>query len=290
MRLPILSKQRIPDDPDDYRLTLVEHLEELRSRIVRSLVALVVGWFVGWQLVKPMYEYVNARIIAAVKLGTAGKVPIIEVIHSAPDAFFLKLKLSFWIGFTVVFPYIFLQLWGFIAPGLKVKERAALRSVAPWSVVLFIFGAIFAFLITPSAITWFATYAEEFPGIQINQEAGTLQFFILKMLLAFGIAFQLPLVVYILGALELLQAESLLKYWRHSATAIFIIAMVITPSNDPATMLMMAVPLCVMFMVSVYVVKATQAKKRKRATIKGPDDDPPDQDATPPNPGAYSIE
>ncbi len=272
MRFPVPSRSKIPDDPDDYRLSLVEHLEELRNRLVRSLLALAAGWIVGWYSVEPLYNYINARIIAAIKAGTHGKVIFIEVFHSATEPFFLLLRLSFWIGFTFAFPYIILQLWGFIQPGLKVKERRALNSVAPWSVFLFLLGAAFAYLITPSAITWFAGYSLRFQGNQINQEAGTLAFFVLKMLLAFGVAFQLPLVVWILGALELLTAETLMKNWRQATTAIFIVAVVVTPSNDPATMLMMAIPLCILFMVSVYVVKYTQTKRMRDRIIESDQD------------------
>ena len=86
----------------------------------------------------------------------------------------------------------------------------------------------------------------------------------LKSILAFGIGFQLPLVVYILGALNLLSAETLIKYWRHAAVAIFFISGAITPSNDIPSMLMMAIPLTILFAVSTYAVKVTQAKKKKK--------------------------
>lgn len=257
----------IPDDPDDYRLTLVEHINELRTRLVRSVVALVATWFLGWWLVDKLYEPLNDKIIEAVNSGLGGKVTYAEAFRNAPDAFMLKVKLSFYIGLVIVFPYLVVQIWGFIAPGLKLKERRALRSVTPWSVVLFLMGAGFAAFVTPSAIAWFASFLLDFKHTQLIQDPGSMVFFVLKMLLAFGIAFQLPLVVYILGALELLTAETLLKYWRHSATAIFIVAMIVTPSNDPFSMLMMAVPLCLLFIISVFVVKFTQGQKNKNNII-----------------------
>ena len=268
MRFLVPSNSNVPDDPDDYRLTLVEHLEELRNRLVRSLVSVAVGWTIGWFLVDPLYKYINVRILDAIKIGTHGKVVIIEKFDSATEPFFLLLQLSFWIGITLVFPYIVLQIWGFVQPGLKFTERQAMRTVAPWSVFLFILGATFAAIITPSAMTWFAQYALRFQGTIITQHAGTLAFFVLKMLLAFGVAFQLPLVVWILGALELLTAETLIKNWRQATMAIFVVAVVVTPSNDPATMLMMAIPLCMLFMASVYAVRFTQAKKKKSRLIE----------------------
>jgi sec-independent protein translocase protein TatC len=115
----------------------------------------------------------------------------------------------------------------------------------------------------PSALSWFASYIEEFQGTSLFQEAGTMSFFVLKMMLAFGIAFQLPLVVYILGALDLLSAETLMRHWRQAAVGIFILSAVITPSQDPLTMSMMALPLVLLFMISAYAVKIAQGKKRR---------------------------
>jgi sec-independent protein translocase protein TatC len=129
--------------------------------------------------------------------------------------------------------------------------------------VLFVIGASFCWFVIPSAYAWFASYMDSFPGADLMQEAGTMAMFTLKCILAFGIGFQLPLVVYVLGALNLLSAETLMKYWRHGAVAIFFLAGAITPSNDPATMLMMAIPLTVLFMVSAYAVKYTQRNKKK---------------------------
>jgi sec-independent protein translocase protein TatC len=87
--------------------------------------------------------------------------------------------------------------------------------------------------------------------------------FCLKMMLAFGIGFQLPLIVYALGAMNLLSAETLVKHWRHASVVIFVIAAALTPSNDAFSMLMMAIPLVILFMISVWAVKLTQGRKKR---------------------------
>jgi len=265
MPWPIRGKPKQPrnpsDDPEEFRATLVEHLEELRDRIVRSLVFLGIGWIIGWYLEAPIYKRLNDVITHAILSRLPKGADYRLVFHNVTEPFFLKLKLSFMIGLVIAFPFIVLQLWGFIAPGLKRNERNAVRSVAPASVLLFAMGVGFCWLIIPSAFTWFTSYVEEFNGTSVYQEAGTMVFLVLKMLLAFGIGFQLPLVIFVLGKLGLLSPDTLIKNWRQATAAIFVLAAVITPSNDIFSMLMMAVPLSLLFVLSVYAVKYTAKPK-----------------------------
>lgn len=195
------------------------------------------------------------------------------------EPFLLKLKLSFSIGLIGAVPLIVLQIWGFIVPGLRPSERKPIARMAPFSLVLFLIGAGFCWMILPAALQWFGSYIAEYPGTGLIQEPGTMAFFILKMMLAFGVGFQLPLVVYALGALDLLTAETLIQYWRQSVIVIFFAAAALTPSNDPTSMLMMAVPLVLLFMISVWFVKLTQRKKRKREAEEDTEEDAYDESA-----------
>ncbi|RYG43855.1 preprotein translocase subunit TatC, partial [bacterium] len=164
-------------------------------------------------------------------------------------------------GLVLCFPLLVLEIWGFLAPALHPREREPFRKLAPFSFVLFLMGAGFAWAIIPAALQWFVSYLAEFPSSALYQETGTMVFFVLKMMLAFGAGFQLPLVVYALGLMGLLTAETLVKNWRQAATVIFIASAVFTPSNDAISMLMMAIPLTILFGVSVWAVKVTQAKQ-----------------------------
>jgi sec-independent protein translocase protein TatC len=175
----------------------------------------------------------------------------------------LKFKLSFMLGLILAFPYLVIQLWGFVEPGLKENEKRPVRKMLPFSVLLFAMGVCFCWIILPSAFNWFAAYVEEFPGTVIYQEPGTMVFFILKMLLAFGMGFQLPLVVFLLGKIGLLTPETLTTYWRQSTVFIFVASAIITPSNDVFSMLMMAIPLSVLFIISIWALKITNRKKPK---------------------------
>jgi len=260
-------------DPEDFRLSLVEHLEELRDRIIRSILIVCVTWTIGWFAVMPLYGYLNDMVRKAVIPRLPKGIDYKEIFSHATEPFLLKLKLSFMIGIILAFPFLVLQIWGFVMPALKPNEQRPVKRLAPFSLVLFFMGVGFAWLILPSCMGWFASYVEEFPGTALYQEAGSMVFLILKLLAAFGISFQLPLIVYLLGDLELLSAETLLKYWRQSATAIFVIAMIVTPSQDPMTMLMMAIPLVILFMASVYAVKFTQRKRRRGRMLSAEESD-----------------
>lgn len=254
-------------DPEEFRLTLVEHLEELRNRIFRSILILSVTWLIGWFAFPHIYGYLNHVVDVAVRKVLKPGTEYREVFFMMTEPFLLKFTLSFWLGFFLAFPFLFMELWGFIEPALRLQESRPLKRLMPISILLFFMGSGFAWAIMPSAIGWFATYVEEFPGTAMNQHAGTMVYFVIKIVIAFGIAFQLPLVVYILGELELLTAETLLTYWRQCATAIFVVAMIVTPSQDPISMLAMAIPLCVLFMISVYAVKFSQARRLKAKKV-----------------------
>lgn len=259
------NKREVPDDPEDFRATLTEHLDELRTRIIRIVTLIVIGWVIGWYFQPHAYEFLNNVVTKQILTPRPGHKPVDykEVFGNATDAFMLKFKLSFMLGLIVAMPFCVMQLWAFIKPGLKPNERKPVTKIAPFSVLLFFMGAAFCFIILPSAIGWFVSYLEEFPGTSLYQEPGKMVFFILKLELAFGLAFQLPLIVFLLGTLGILTPETLLQYWRQSALGIFVISMIVTPSNDPGTMLMMAIPLCFLFIVSVYLVKWTTRKRRK---------------------------
>lgn len=258
------SSRQLPGDPDEFRLTLVEHLEELRDRIIRCIFILTATSIIGWWQFQNVYDFLNKVVERAVKEFLPKGTVYTEIFLNTTDAFFLKLKLSFQLGVVLAFPFLVLQLWGFLAPALKPNEQKPFRQLAPLSLILFVMGAGFCWAILPSAIGFFMGFSGDFKGVEINQEAGRMVFFMLKMMLAFGISFQLPLVVYALGMMELLTAESLIKYWRQAGTFIFIAAAVITPSGDAFSMLMMAIPMVILFALSVFFVNLTQ-KRRRRA-------------------------
>lgn len=263
MPLKIASKRKnkrgSSADPEEYRMTLSEHISELRDRIVRTFVVIAVGWTVGWFIQPYLYDSLNHLVSVAVAdyRKTHSDFQYSEPFKSATEAFFLKFRLSFMIGLGIALPYIVLQIWGFVSPGLKAEERRPIRRLAPLSVLLFALGVTLCWLVLPTTLRWFLSFFEDFPGTALYQEPGTMVFFMFKLMLAFGVGFQLPLVVYIAGRIGLIGPDTLIHYWRHAIAFVVITSAILTPTGDAFTLLMMAIPMTLLLAISVAAVKLT---------------------------------
>lgn len=256
-----------PDDPESKKATLVEHLDELRARIVRSLMLLCAGWGIGWFVEPHTYEHIRGLLFDPASLPPG--VQVSEAFRNFGDAFFLKLKVSFVVGAVLAAPFIVIQLWGFVRPALYKKERQALRILGPLSFLLFLLGASFGYFILKPAFNWFVSFLTDFPGTQLIQEPGQMVVFVLKMLLAFGLGFQLPLVIWFLARVELLTSEGLVKNWRTAVVVIIASAAMLTPGGDFFSLAMMTVPMLVLYFVSIAAVKVTERKRRKEREQMG---------------------
>lgn len=257
--MPVARKSltRNSSDPEEFRAPLSEHLDDLRSRILRSVTALTLSWVVGWFAAKWMNELILTRTLGAIQSGAPKGTQLNISFTDATQPFMVLMRQSFMLGLLIALPFIVAQLWGFIAPGLKENERKPVRQILPFSILLFFLGVYFCWLILPATYQWFSGFMETFPSAELNQNPEQLVMFALKMMAAFGICFQLPLVVYGLGKIGILSPETLMQYWRQATVFIFFIAAAITPSQDPISMLMMALPLTILFIISVYAVKLT---------------------------------
>jgi sec-independent protein translocase protein TatC len=179
------------------------------------------------------------------------------------DAFFLRLKISFVIGLIGAAPLILWEMWGFVRPGLRRQERLAVRSVAPVSVALFLAGVVFAFFILKPAFRWFVSYLEDFQGAALYQQPGAFAVFILKMVLAFGVGFQMPVIVWFLAKVELLSSESLLRNWRIAVVVIVAVSAFLTPSGDFFSLAMMSTPLVVLYFGGIVAARITERRRLK---------------------------
>lgn len=251
------------EEPESAKATLVEHLEELRQCLTRSLIFIALGWLVGW--VFEPYAYASIRQL--LQEAAVGKnIEVKEVFTHAPDAFFLKLKLSFVLGLLLSAPFVIWQLWMYVRPALKRNERHAVRAVVPFSVVLFFAGVGFCLGILKPALGWFIGYIEQFLGAALYQDPGKFVIFVVKMMLAFGLGFQLPIAIWVLARIGLLTAESLWRNWRIAVGFIIIASALITPSGDFFSLAMMATPLALLYFGAIAAVKISERKSRKQQT------------------------
>lgn len=208
----------------------------------------------------PVYRYLEELVQANVAPG----VPYEPIFISLTAAFMLKIKMAFYIGLFMTLPFTVHQLWGFIAPGLRPIERKPFKIVAPVSTVLFFAGAGACWFILPVTVTWLTSFAQEFPETKMMLEAGSMVFLLIKMLLSFGVGFQMPIVVFVLARLEIVTPKAMMQYWRHAVVGVIIASAIITPSGDPLSLAVLSVPLIALFFASVYVARWSLKKQRSK--------------------------
>lgn len=243
---PRTEEAELQDRPAD----LTEHLEELRTRIVRSLFAIFVGWVAGYILFPWVYHLIALPLEEPLR-----KVEGKTVFLHFADPFFLRLKLSFVVGLIFSAPYVTYQIWVFVAPGLTRSERRVVRMFIPFSGALFVMGVVLGYLFLPAAIRWFLSYLADYGSATLLQNPLSYVLLAVKIILAFGLCFQLPIVLIILAKLGLVSSKRLLTYWRHAIVIIFTVAAVVTPTNDPLSLMVMALPMVFLYFVTIGIVK-----------------------------------
>jgi len=266
MALRLSGPDQDKERDDERKAELTEHLGELRTRLIRSSIYLIVGMIVMYVFSKPLFGALSAPItetLAKMHLnggpgqpgGNGGFVG-----RDFTAFFFIKLQIATVGGLIVAAPLIVLELWGFIAPALTREEKKGVYFVAPLSVLLFVLGVTCAYLVLPRAATWFLSYMTDFPGAVLFQDPMSYIVFTIKLLLVFGLLFELPVVLMFLGKVGIITSALMIQYWRQTAVGLFTLAMVVAPSNDPGTMLALAIPLTLLFFASIGLVKLVEPK------------------------------
>lgn len=227
---------------------------------MRSLVYLTLGWIAGFWLEPYFY-----RFLAQPLLKTMPKDAGLIFTH-VTEPFLLKLKIALILGLMLTLPLILREGWAFLAPGLTPGERRALRLVAPFSAFLFFGGATLGYYILPAAFRWFVSFLTDYPGATLLQNPAQYALFVVKMMLAFGIGFQLPIVMMFLAKVGVATPESMWRYWRHAMLLIALFAALLTPSGDALSMLTIGLPMALLYFLSISVVANMARKRRKRAS------------------------
>ena len=236
------SAQEPTSDTDDGTMSLFAHLEELRTRIIRSLLAIVFGSCVAYLFLDQITDYLT--------------LPVGKLYYMKPgEAFFTYLKIDIAAGFLIALPIIFYHAWKFFLPALTKSERAVLGILVPASVILFFTGLAFSFfLILPVALKFFMGFGQETENLQSLFSFASYFEFVILFVLPFGFVFELPLVIIVLGKLGILTSETLGKYRRYVFFFSFVIGALVT-SPDIITQIAVAIPVILLYEVSYLVVK-----------------------------------
>lgn len=235
------------------RAELFEHLAELRSRLLRTLAYIAGGMVVAYFLYDPIYELLM-RPIMPVLIAHDSKPTFLNIV----EPFMLKVQVTLVAGLILVSPLVTLEMWRFISPGLTKSEKRPLRWMVPLSIFLFAAGASLCYWVLPYAFKWFASFLPKDAAIMQSVPANMR--FELLMLLAFGCAFELPVVLMLLAQIGIVNSKMLKDNWRYSVVAIAVLAAMFTPSNDVLSMMTMAVPMVILYIASIWLVKLVERK------------------------------
>ena len=232
----------------------LDHLEELRKRIINSLIAIGVALFFSWWLADYLFHLVSRPIVAAG----------VQLNMSKPtEGFNLELKLAILAAVFLAAPFILAQVWLFIAPGLYKHERRYALPFIVFSSLLFIIGGLFGYFIAfPFALQFLIVWGRNMGLTMIISATEYFDLFIM-IELGLGVVFEIPAVIFILSRMGLVSAGFLLKNTRYAILIAFIVAAIITPTTDIPNMLIMAVPMIMLYLLGV-VVAFLFGKKRKK--------------------------
>jgi sec-independent protein translocase protein TatC len=234
-------------------MSFFDHLEELRWRIVRALIGIVVGMIVCWVGIDWLMEKVFLSPVLTLNQNLAPGQQPIHLQNLKPfGQVFLYMQVAIIGGIVLSLPNLLYQLWAFIAPGLMPHERKYIRWIVFFSTFCFLAGIAFAyFLILPSALYFFSGFGS--PDIVNNIAINEYMNFILSLMLAAGVVFELPMVSWFLSKIGILTPAFMRKYRRHAIVVIFVAAALLTPGTDPVSQVMLAIPLLGLYEISIWI-------------------------------------
>lgn len=269
-------------------MPLVDHLRELRRRLVISVLAIIVGTIVGWIIYPQAFDFIKQPYVDGIAplLKRRGFNATLVLNGGVGSAFSFRLKLALTIGLVLSSPVWIGQIWGFVLPALHRNERRWAYLLTVTGAPLFAAGVVVGYLVLPKGIEVLISFAPD--SVQVLLTLGDYLNFVIRTVLVFGIAAQIPLVVVLLNRLGIVSARQLRTARPWTVIGIFVFAAVATPSTDPLTMLFLAVPMTVLYIISEIIATLTDRRRRKTAghdladdelstidTSRDPDDDRP---------------
>jgi sec-independent protein translocase protein TatC len=242
-------------------MSFLEHLEELRKRIIYSIIAVAIGFFACWGYAEKIFALMQKPIMQALQRNGMSE----KLVYLNPtEPFNLYLKIGFMAAIFVTSPFVLYQVWMFISPGLYRNEK---RYVLPFmfsTILLFVSGGLFGYkMVYPAALDFLISYGKQFqPMITIGEYTDLF----LTIILGLGVVFELPIVVFFLAIMGVVTAGWMWRNIRYSILVIFIIAAILTPTTDILNMCLFAAPMVGLYILSIgvaYLVHPTQRKARR---------------------------
>jgi sec-independent protein translocase protein TatC len=260
MKLSLKRDKRVKVATPEDRMTLTEHLAELRSRIIRALLAMVIGIIVVLAAYGPVLRFLTKPYVRlCARKGAEFCTADLQYL-SPLEGFTTRLSISTYGGIIIALPVIMWQVWRFIVPALHAKEKKYAIPFVLSSVGLFALGGYVAYWTLDKALEFLIAWAG--PDVTANFQISKYISLVGLMVAAFGIAFEFPVLLVFLQLVGVLTPQTLLKGWRYAIMAIFVIAAVITPSGDPYSMLALAIPMSLFYLISIVIGLFVQKRKR----------------------------
>ncbi|WP_439524437.1 twin-arginine translocase subunit TatC [Marivita sp.] len=269
-----------PDEIEDSSAPLIEHLAELRNRLIHSVVAFLFGMIICFTVATPLFNFLTNPLCQVL----AERGQDCDLIFISPqEGFFVAIKISLLGGFMLAFPYISLQMWRFVAPGLYKSEKGAFLPFLVASPFMFILGASFAFyVVTPLAYDFFLGFqqfgaeGEAVVGEEVTQGLsvvfqGSAQEYLnltVKFIVAFGMCFQLPVLLTLMGKAGLVSSEGLGNVRKYAVVAILVLAALVTPP-DVITQVILFVVVYGLYEVSIFLVRRVERKREAELRAQG---------------------
>lgn len=241
-----MSESAEPQAPPKFEMGFLDHLEELRSRLFKAVLGLLIGCIITGFYADEVMNLILLRPALSANVHLQNIEPFGQA--------FLYFKVIFLCGTILSMPWVLYQVWGFVAPGLYMTERKWAGRITILTSISFLLGVAFGyFVLIPNMMSYVNQYAN--PNIENNIAVGNYFSFLVNMLLAAGLIFELPMVTFVLARIGVVTSTMMSGYRRHAIIVILILAAVITPSPDPVSQLMVALPLWILYEISIVIAK-----------------------------------
>ncbi|QKF73407.1 twin arginine translocation system, TatC protein [Aliarcobacter faecis] len=226
---------------------LKPHIADLRKRLVISSISIIAMFFICFNFYEPILEWMMVPVKHALPAGTS------MIAVEIQETFFTAMKVAFFAGFIFSLPVIFWQLWLFLAPGLYEHEKKLVIPFVFFATLMFLIGASFAYyIVVPIGFDFLIAFGNSV--VSVLPSIGKYVEFFTKLMIGFGIAFELPVITFFLAKIGLVTDETLKGFFRYAVVLIFIVAAILTPP-DVISQILMALPLLFLYGVSIYIAK-----------------------------------